>query len=117
MSKIIVKSILLVIFLLIFSQNPHTGFAYNKSEYTRLLMTRICRRCDLYHAGFSGQDLSNVDLTGSNLILAKFQKATLYNAILTDANISGANFSGAIWTDGSVCKAGSVGRCIKKEKK
>lgn len=80
-------------------------------------MTRICRRCDLYHAGFSGQDLSNVDLTGSNLILAKFQKATLYNAILTDANISGANFSGAIWTDGSVCKAGSVGRCIKKEKK
>jgi len=86
--------------------------AFNEKEYARLFVTRKCLKCDLYMAPLSGIDLSYVDFTGSNLIAASFQKATLYGAILDDANISAANFEGALWIDGRICQKGSIGRCI-----
>jgi len=51
---------------------------------------------------------------GANLIGVTFIRATLYRAKLSGAKLSGANFSGALWVDGTICQAGSIGRCIKK---
>lgn len=103
---ILVKTVALSIIALI-------GFfmevsAFNEKEYARLFVTRKCLKCDLYMAPLSGID----HFTGSNLIAASFQKATLYGAILDDANVSAANFEGALWIDGRICQKGSIGRCI-----
>jgi uncharacterized protein YjbI with pentapeptide repeats len=79
-----------------------------------LLRTNKCKGCYLAYTKLSGMDLAYADLRGANLIGVTFIRATLYRASLSGANISGANFSGAQWTDGSICQAGSVGRCIRK---
>lgn len=104
---------LLLIYVIINNIEAH---AYNEKHFARFFVNRSCHNCDLYKANFSGADLRNADFTGSNLILANFQDATLFGAILKNATISGANFSGAMWVDGSICKQGSYGRCIKRNK-
>ncbi len=91
--------------------------AYNKKQYGRAIRFKICLKCDLYKAKFSGVDLSNADFSGSNLILASFQKATLYQATFEGANLSGANFSGALWINGMICQEESYGKCIFSEEK
>lgn len=78
-----------------------------------LLRTNKCKGCYLAYAKMSGMDLAYADLRGANLIGVTFVKATLYGANLSGAKISGANFSGAQWVDGTICQAGSIGRCIK----
>jgi uncharacterized protein YjbI with pentapeptide repeats len=69
---------------------------------------------DLEGATLSGARLVNADLTG-----ADFTRANLMGADLTGANIQGATFDraalgGAIFPDGTVCAAGSIGRCVVK---
>ena len=78
-----------------------------------LLRTNKCRGCYLAYVQLSGMDLANADLRQANLIGVTFIRATLYGADLSGAKISGANFSGAQWIDGSICQAGSIGRCIR----
>ncbi len=73
-----------------------------------------CVGCYLSNARLSGMDLTNADLRGANLIGATLIRATLYGANLRGAKLAGANFSGALWVDGSICRVGSVGRCIRK---
>ncbi len=92
-------------------------FAYNKKQYARAIRFKICINCDLYKANFSGIDLSNGDFTGSNLILATFQKATLYKVKFDGANLAGANFKGAVWINGKICKENSIGKCNISEDK
>jgi hypothetical protein len=80
-----------------------------------LLRTNKCKGCYLAYAKLSGMDLAHADLRRANLIGVTFIRATLFGADLSGAKIAGANFSGALWIDGSICQAGSVGRCIKKQ--
>ena len=109
MKRILICSLLAFLFI-----GLPNAYAYNKKDFYRAIETKKCRQCDLYRASFNGVNLSNADLSGSNLIGANFQNATLLDADLTDANISGANFSGALWLDGEICQAGSYGKCVKK---
>ncbi len=110
---VVYKIIILVVFTLVLHI---AAYAYNDAEFARILVTKKCIRCDLYKANFYGADLTNVDFTGSNLILANFQKATLYKANFTNTSITGANFEGALWIDGTICQKGSYGKCIKPRK-
>jgi uncharacterized protein YjbI with pentapeptide repeats len=67
------------------------------------------RRTYLYRANLRDANLSG----GANLSEAYMGGAYLYRTNLTGANLSGANLSGATWTDGSKCKEGSIGQCLK----
>lgn len=58
-----------------------------------------------------GADLKQTDLRYSNLKNADLSYADLSGAMLAGANMSNANFENAIWTDGRLCKKGSVGSC------
>jgi uncharacterized protein YjbI with pentapeptide repeats len=88
----------------------------------------IFRQADMQYADMSGSDLSysefnsarmkginlqNVDLTNADLTNADLTYANLKNSRLGGARIDGARLEKAIWTDGTVCAAGSVGRCLK----
>ncbi|MDT8448105.1 MAG: pentapeptide repeat-containing protein [bacterium] len=53
----------------------------------RVIRLGECRGCYL-----RGADFRNIDISG--------------------ADLAGANLEGAIWTDGTVCQAHSIGRCI-----
>lgn len=106
-----------VLTLLLSVMASHLAFAYNEKQYARAIRFKICVKCDLYKANFSGIDLSNGDFSGSNLILATFQKATLYQVKFDGANLSGANFNGAMWINGQICQENSIGRCNLSKKK
>lgn len=104
-----------VIALLFALLQPQNSFGYNEKQYARFFVTNTCLECDLYRANFSGADLTNADFSGSNLIRANFQNATLLGVNFNNATLTGANFNGAMWVDGSMCKQGSYGRCIKQD--
>ena len=117
--------------------------AFDPNDLQRLLATKSCPNCDLSNADLSGANLtfaymaganlsganlarayiswgnlSNADLGGANLTVAflgntNLAGANLSGANLTRANLAGVNLSGATWTDGSKCREGSVGECIR----
>ena len=107
----------LVLVLLIGMLISPSLMAYDKKQYARAVRFKICIKCDLYKANFSGIDLSNGDFSGSNLILATFQKATLFGMKFDGANLSGANFQGAMWINGKICQQNSIGKCVLSEEK
>ena len=72
---------------------------------------------DLTGANLTGAKFYMADLTGANLTGANLTGAKFYNAILSNTNLSEANLSEALWIDGTKCRAGSVGECVKEEKK
>jgi len=67
--------------------------AFKQEDVDKLLKTKQCPNCDLSGANLNGADLGWADLNG--------------------ANLSDAKLSYAVWTDGSKCKAGSIGQCVK----
>lgn len=107
--------------------------AYNVVDLQKLTSTNACEKCDLTMADLSGfvltgaklhqtnltaaklilARLDNADLSLTNLGGAQLNNADLTGANLTGANLTGANLSEATWTDGSKCKVGSFGQCIK----
>ena len=103
------KGMLFLLAVLLISFPLH---AYDKKQYARAIRFKICIKCDLYKANFSGLDLSDADFSGSNLILATFQKATLLRVRFDGANLTGANFIGAMWINGKICQDNSYGGCI-----
>lgn len=64
------------------------------------------RGANLAQARLNGANLSGANLTGSRLVGADLNAANL-----ASANLTGALLGGAIWTDGRVCAAASVGTC------
>ena len=78
---------------------------------------------DLRHARFNGGDFRGADFSGADLRGAHLAGADLRGANLSGANLfgayapgdslklEGAVLAGAIWFDGRVCAAGSVGAC------
>lgn len=79
------------------------------------------RASDLHDANLEDADLSGADLRaanfkgallrGANLALSDLRNADFSQANLQAANLNGAKLGRAIWTDGRVCAAGSVGEC------
>ncbi len=107
------KIILLIPLILVFGSGGLL-LGFDQAAVEQLLRTKRCYRCDLYKANLDNLDLRGADLRNANLKRAKFRKATLLGADLSGANIYGTNFVGAMWTDGSICQPGSVGKCVKK---
>jgi uncharacterized protein YjbI with pentapeptide repeats len=97
--------------------------AYTEADLEKVKTTKSCEQCNLRGANLSGLDLSGCNLSraqlvgtqlaGANLSGANLTGANLIDANLSGANLAGADLSGARWTDGTVCKAGSVGECRK----
>ena len=102
---------------------PLKAGAFNNVECMTLLKTGSCIGCDLTQAELAGDNLNganvtNADLTGAVLTQTNLTGANLGGANLTGANVSsailtGANFSLATWTDGTMCRNGSIGQCVK----
>lgn len=65
----------------------------------------------LAHASLVGADLSAADLTNANMSNADLSNADLTAANMESVNLSGAVLDHAIWVDGRVCAAGSLGQC------
>lgn len=71
---------------------------------------------DLSYATLNHANLSHANLEGANLNFAEMREADLSGANLRDANLSdavldGAKLDQAIWPDGKICGANSVGQC------
>jgi uncharacterized protein YjbI with pentapeptide repeats len=66
----------------------------------------------LVGADLSAAKLTKVDLTNADLTNAVLRRANLRGATLTGAVLDGADFSDATWTDGRICREGSIGRCL-----
>jgi pentapeptide repeat protein len=74
------------------------------------------RASDLSYANLEGArligaNLKQTDLRYANLKDADLSYADLSGALLAGANMSNAQFDNTIWTDGQICKKGSVGSC------
>lgn len=91
-------------------------------------MNATLRYADLAYADLSGSNLSYAQLQHTNLVGANLKKADLSYADLshadlsyadlTDANlgdsvIESVSFDHAIWPNGDVCGARSIGKCIR----
>lgn len=112
--------------------------AASQADVAKVIKTKSCEGCDLARANLAGQDLAGArlaranlgeanlrgaHLTGADLSGAQLGDAVLSDADLTEANLTrtiltgaymiNTNLTGATWTDGTVCKAGSVGKCEK----
>lgn len=79
-------------------------------SYSELAVARL-RNARLGGAVLVGAALRGADLGGADLAGANLSYADLTGADLTGTNLSAATLDQAIWTDGSVCRPGSVGRC------
>ncbi|WP_019624145.1 pentapeptide repeat-containing protein [Thioalkalivibrio thiocyanoxidans] len=85
------------------------------------LMDADLRYTDLDGARLEGADLSDALLTGANLRGARLRGARLMGADLRHADLTGADVAGvqlegvrldrAIWIDGRICAADSIGHC------
>lgn len=72
--------------------------------------------CTMDGALLVGVDLRAADLLGAslkqaNLRYADLARANLLRADLSGADLTGTRLDGAVWSDGRVCAAGSVGVC------
>ena len=97
---------------------PRGAMAFNQAQLSQVKATQKCQDCDLTGADLHGAELSfanlfDANLTGANLAGAKLDRANLAGADLTEAQLTSAKLFKATWTDGSKCKSGSIGKCIK----
>jgi hypothetical protein len=65
----------------------------------------------LVGADLSGAELVGTSLQRTNLSHADLRRANLTQARLDGANLTGARLGEAVWTDGRICAADSVGQC------
>lgn len=79
-------------------------------SYTELAVARL-REARLGGAVLVGAGLRGADLAGADLGGANLSYADLTGADLTGANLRAAILDQAIWTDGTLCAPGSLGRC------
>lgn len=81
------------------------------------LLAFSLRGANLAGTCLAGVNLERADLTEANLKRAVISGANLTLASVQSANLDGARTDGAIfsetvWTDGHICRKGSVGRCL-----
>lgn len=65
----------------------------------------------LVGADLNGAELVGTSFKGTNLSHADLRRANLTQARLEGTNLTGAQLGEAVWTDGRVCAADSIGRC------
>ena len=65
-------------------------------------------QANLERADLGGSDLERANLTGANLKMASFWLSSMKGV-----NLERAILDGAVWKDGSICRAGSVGQCLE----
>ena len=85
-------------------------------------------RADMSYSKFSNANLSQADLRAASMVGAALDNATLVRSDLAGADLSQANLSGAdlrgsdlqgaildgaVWTNGRICRDGSVGHCLQ----
>ena len=66
----------------------------------------------LVDAKLLGANLQNVDLSYADLNNANLSFANLAGAKIGEAQLKGASLANAIWVDGSICSANSIGECL-----
>ena len=81
-----------------------TGYDLSGARFNRANL----QSANLERADLSESDLELADLSGANL-----RGATLNQARVRGTRLAGAKLDGAMWTDKTICRAGSVGRCIE----
>jgi len=85
---------------------------FNKAsmDYSNLSGSNLSQssfvRAKLKGASFKNSDLRRTNFKGADLTYSDFSNANITFADFTDANLAHA-----IWINGKVCRAGSVGRC------
>lgn len=115
-----------VLIALVISLLPVYASAFVPEDLERLKESKTCPGCDLRGADLRGLNLNGANLEGANLLESNLEGASLTGANLEDAScekanllkarldgvkLDGANLDGATWSDGRVCKEGSVGVC------
>jgi uncharacterized protein YjbI with pentapeptide repeats len=63
---------------------------------------------NLERADLGESDLERADLTGTNLKMSNLRLSGM-----TGTNLERAILDGAVWKDGMVCAAGSIGQCLE----
>lgn len=141
-NRILLSILVLLSFIFLFWIVPITH-GYSQQDLDQLKSTKQCSACDLSNAplantnltranleranlfsanlskanlsgaNLSGANCMNASLPGASLVSANLKSANLTGANLSGANLSGANLSLAVWTDGLICKEGSIGTCKK----
>ncbi|MCG5512141.1 pentapeptide repeat-containing protein [Ectothiorhodospira shaposhnikovii] len=81
-------------------------------SYADLRQTRLTDS-DLSEARLTGAILVEARLIRARLTGADLSYADLRGADLSGADLSGANLGRAVWVDGRICAAGSVGTCLE----
>ncbi len=71
------------------------------------------KKANLLSADLEFADLRASDLKYAYLVDANLEMVDLEKADITLANLKGANLEGATWTNGKICKEGSIGKCIQ----
>jgi uncharacterized protein YjbI with pentapeptide repeats len=129
------KLLLAIICILALSWAGPAG-ACDPEDFTTLINTNNCSRCNLSGCALAGRDLSGArfyraDLSGANLQKANLAGAILMGANLENANLTGADLSGADliraklsganltdaalgnarWVNGNKCGFFSTGEC------
>jgi hypothetical protein len=79
-------------------------------QYTSFNLARLSG-ANFHSAKLVGASFRDADLRGADLRDADLSYANLTDAVLADARLEGAKLDHAYWIDGSLCAAGSVGRC------
>ena len=70
-------------------------------------------RSNLKKTILQGANLQGADLTRTDLRKAILFEANLTGALIKDTKLTGTVLKGAVWTNGHVCKDGSLGKCIQ----
>ena len=89
------------------------GSRLDKSDlsYANLSQASL-QQTSLRQAQLKGAVMLQADLQGADLTRADLSYAELTGALLQGAVLEGARFDHAIWVNGEVCVAGSVGGCL-----
>jgi len=126
----------IIMAVLCFNVSLTTLYGFDEKHVQGLKKTNKCIKCDLSGAKLNNFDMEYADLSSANLSGADLSNSMMGNTNLTKANLSGANLSGAnlgfanlsgadvskasltnvfldqaTWTNGKMCKIGSVGKC------
>ena len=70
-------------------------------------------RSNMKRTNLQGANLKGADLTRADLREAVLFEANLTGALLEDTKLIGTVLKGAVWTNGQICKDGSLGKCIQ----
>ena len=97
-----------------FNEANFMGSKLDNSDLSYANFTRAnFQRASMQRVYLKGAVLDQADLQGANLAGSDLSYAELTGALLTDAKLNGARFDHAIWVNGEVCLAGSVGECLQ----